>query len=214
MGMIRRSLLILAVLIAGMPLYAGGSQEPAPPAPTPTPDESPTTEAEAGAAAGRIAMDPETTEILFGLGLMPFQERIPSQNITLASLTRGDLSLEQYRGKVVFLNFWATWCPPCRAEMPSMQTLYDTLEPDGLVILAVNVLEDRDTVSAFVEEQGFTYPVMLDTDGRASMRYSVRAYPTTYLLDRAGNVLAVRPGQHEWATPEMIAGFRKLLSQP
>lgn len=92
-----------------------------------------------------------------------------------------------------------------------MQVLYDELSDEGLEILAVNILEPADLVSAFVEENELTYPVLLDRDGRVALRYSVRAYPTSYIIDRAGNVIGVRQGFHDWSTPEMIDGFRKLL---
>ena len=161
-----------------------------------------------------IPMDDRTAAILSRLGMMVFEDRVESENFTLPLLGGGDASLEDYRGSVVFLNFWATWCPPCREEMPSMQLLYDELHDEGLEILAINVLENPQTVQAFIDAEGFTYPVTLDRDGGVMMRYGVRAYPTTYLIDRQGYVIGVRPGYHDWGTDAMIADMRMLLEMP
>ena len=199
----------LAIAVVAAPSFARGSGEEIPPEDS----ESAVPPQETEAAVDPELLDEATASILFDLGVMPFENRIPSEDFTLALLSGGEVSLSDYRGKVVFLNFWATWCPPCREEMPSMQVLYDTLAEDGLEVVAVNVLEAEDIVSTFVEENQFSYPVLLDRDGRVSLRYAIRAYPTTYILDRESNVIAVRPGYHDWSTPEMVAGFRQLLAQ-
>lgn len=215
----RRFFVTLMLIVIALPAFAGGGSETesdlnetAPSAPAQAPaDSGSQAETDPSPDADPTVTDPGTADLLFGLGVMPFQDRIPSENFVLATLDGGDKSLEDYRGKVVFLNFWATWCPPCREEMPSMQVLYDELSDEGLEILAVNILEPVDLVSAFIEENEFSYPVLLDRDGRVSLRYSVRAYPTSYIIDRAGNVIGVRQGSHDWSTLEMIDGFRKLL---
>lgn len=199
---------LMLVAVAGIS-FAGGRREPdpAPPSQT-TPEPQPLQESD-----DPLAIDDETAELLFSMGISPFESRIPSENFFLPVLDGVEQSLDDYQGKVVFLNFWATWCPPCREEMPAMQSLYDELAPEGLEIVAVNVLEPEDTVREFIEETGFTYPVMLDRQGRVSTRYAVRAFPTTYIIDRESNVIAVRAGYHEWATPEMFEGFRVLLEK-
>lgn len=228
MRRIRLFLLLIVVVLLAQPVWSRGSGEadreespsPAVEEPVESPDTDPADAAESDSGNQGDSnpdeptpMDSATAEILFSIGMSPFENRIPSEDFLLSMLGGGENNLDSYRGKVVFLNFWATWCPPCREEMPSMQVLYDELADDGLEILAVNVLEDEATVSAFVEENGFTYPVMLDRQGRVAMRYAVRAYPTTYLLDRDGKVIAVRTGFHEWDSPEMIEAFRSILAQ-
>ncbi len=209
------TLLLCAALTT--PALAGGRSEPGP---TPTRDPgvtsapAPTAEETAARNDGAIPMDDETAAVLSRLGMMPFQEKIPSEDFTLPLLGGDRLSLSDYHGQVVFLNFWATWCPPCREEMPAMQHLYDELRDEGLAMIAVNVFEDEATAQRFIDEMGFTYPVPLDRDGRVMMRYGVRAYPTTYLIDREGYVIGVRPGFHEWGTDEIIADMRVLLETP
>jgi len=212
-----RFLLVLILVAGAIPAFARGANEaiPAPDAAAGDQSPVPPTDAATGTnAAGEPGLlDPQTAEILFSLGVMPFQSRIPSENFVLSTPDGDDVALEDYRGKVVFLNFWATWCPPCREEMPSMQALYEELAEEGLAIVAVNVLEPEELVSDFIDENGFTFPVLLDHDGRVQLRYSVRAYPTTYIIDRGGNVIAVRPGYHDWASPEIVDAFRALLAQ-
>ena len=207
--MIRHTALITLLLIP-LTLSAGGRPETTTPDPTGVvsdraePDDSDEVEL--------VPMDEATAEALFAVGMMPFQERIPSEDFQLRLLDGETASLSDYEGNLVFLNFWATWCPPCREEMPSMQILYDELRAEGLEILAVNVLESPDVAREFIEEMGFDYPVLLDRDGRVMLRYGVRAYPTTYLIDRRGYVIGVRPGFHDWGTDAMIDGMRALLA--
>mgnify|MGYP006288472767 FL=1 len=206
-------------LLAVSPLSAGGRGEssaaPAQEPPAVTAPEEPAPVDDGASAPGdpasTIPMDDATAATVAAMGMMPFEEKIPSEDFTLDLLAGGETALSDHLGKVVFLNFWATWCPPCREEMPSMQTLYDELAEEGLEMLAVNVLEDAETARGFIEEQGFTYPVLLDTNGRVMIRYGVRAYPTTYIIDREGNVLGVRPGFHDWGTEAMVASVRQLL---
>jgi thiol-disulfide isomerase/thioredoxin len=213
--------LIMIVAIAALPSFARGGNEAAPAPDVEGPAESVSAESDsgdepaeaAGAPVDPTAMDPQTAEVLYGLGVLPFQNRIPSENFVLKDLDGADIALKDYRGKVVFLNFWATWCGPCRDEMPSMQVLYETLADQGLEIVAVNVLEPADTAAGFVNEFGFTYPVLLDSDGRISLSYGVRAFPTTYILDRDGNVIGLRQGTLDWGTPDAIAGFQELLAR-
>lgn len=198
----------MAILLAcvAATASAGGRNEPARPQPAPVSEPD-------GPDTG-LQLDPETVALLADMGMMAFEQRIPSEDFSLPLLGGGEMTLAEHAGSVVFLNFWATWCPPCREEMPSMQVLYDELREEGLAMIAVNVLEDEATARAFIEEFGFTYPVPLDRNGRVMLRYGVRAYPTTYIIDRTGHVIGVRPGYHDWATDEVIAAMRSLLSNP
>ncbi len=108
--------------------------------------------------------------------------------------------LSDYRGRVVFLNFWATWCPACRDEMPSMERLHRELKDQGLVMLAVNLQETREVVAAFMKELDLTFPTLLDRDGKVSFgRYQVRFIPTTYLVGTDGRLLGRLVGPKDWA---------------
>ncbi len=208
--------LMLATLIAAGAFAGGGQEEAEAPPESSVPERPPTAEAEEPSAesdAASTAMDPATVEILTDLGLVAFDSPIPFEDFIVPALGGGEIALSDHLGKVVFLNFWATWCPPCREEMPSMQLLYEELADEGLEILAVDVQESEATVQEFVAEFGFTFPILLDSDGRVALRYGIRAFPTTYIIDRKGFVLGGRPGYHDWSAPSMIEGFRKLLEQ-
>ena len=110
--------------------------------------------------------------------------------------------LSDYKGKTVFLNFWATWCPPCKAEMPDIQKIYETYDQEGddaLIVLGVagpNVGQEQDEegIKAFLEENGYTYPVVMDTTGQLFMQYGVYSLPTTFMIDRDGNVFGYISG--------------------
>jgi len=207
----RVSLIFISVLvIAAFPLFAGGGKETEPGVGE-TPESNPVTESTQSAEPALL--DAETKTLLFNLGFTPFRNRVPSENFVLELLSGGERALDDYRDKVVLLNFWATWCPPCREEMPSMQTLYDELADEGLEILAVNVSEEPDVVANFIEENGYSFPVLLDREGRVQLRYSVRAIPTTFVVDRDGSVLGMRPGYHDWSDPAIVEGIRTLLAE-
>ncbi len=127
-------------------------------------------------------------------------------DFTLYNLKGQSHALSDYRGKIIFLNFWATWCGPCRAEMPSMQKLYESWDSDKFVMLAVNVGESQGAVSKFVEKNGYTFPVLLDQDGKVSKKYLIRGIPTTFIIDEKGRVAAKIVGSREW-TLEKIPGL-------
>ncbi len=130
------------------------------------------------------------------------QELIPAPDFTLTDQYGVTHSLADYRGKVIFLNFWATWCPPCRAEMPDIQALYEEYaeqEDPEVVILGVafpdsGKEQDVEGVKAFLDENGYTYPVLMDEGATLQLPYYVTAYPTTFLIDEEGYVLGYIPG--------------------
>ncbi len=118
----------------------------------------------------------------------------------LPSLAGPTVRLSDHQGKVVLLNFWATWCPPCRAEMPSMEKMYEAYRDRGLVILAIS--SDRggkSVVKPYVQERGLTFPVLLDPGGEVFAQYGVRGLPTSYLLDRRGRVFSADVGARDWS---------------
>jgi thiol-disulfide isomerase/thioredoxin len=115
---------------------------------------------------------------------------------TLAGLEEGsEVSLSDYRGKYVLINFWASWCPPCRDEMPDLQAFYTAHKDQNFVLLAVNVAEDAATAQAFLDENGFDFPVALDITSEVYNRYGGNGLPSSYLVDPAGRLIkAWRPG--------------------
>jgi thiol-disulfide isomerase/thioredoxin len=154
-----------------------------------------------------------TAEEFLQMGLQPPKQRLESIDFELQDLSGATRLLSDFKGKVVFLNFWATWCGPCRFEMPSMEKLYRRFKAQGLEILAVNLHEDRSSVKRFVEEYDLSFPVLLDTTGRIGSTYGARSIPTTYIVDRDGFVLAGTIGSREWYTEEYLRFFEKLLAE-
>jgi thiol-disulfide isomerase/thioredoxin len=111
-------------------------------------------------------------------------------DFTLASPDGKKLSLKDYRGKLVFLNFWATWCEFCREEMPSMERLYQEFKGKGFEVVAVNVKDKRSDALAFVKKLKLSYPIMMDPEGEIELLYGAFGMPTTYLIDDKGTLLA------------------------
>ena len=157
--------------------------------------------------------DESIGEGLRRLGIQTLRDDVDAIEFTLESLAGGEISLSQYRGDLVFLNFWATWCGPCIEEMPSMQALYDAFAHRGLEIIAVNLQEDRETVAEFITEHPYTYPIALDYRGSVASRYSVRGIPTSYFISPDGRILAMKLGFRLWDDPEVIEFFDRIVPE-
>ncbi|MFC1991764.1 TlpA family protein disulfide reductase [Chloroflexota bacterium] len=112
-------------------------------------------------------------------------------DFTLTDLDGNQVSLSDFRGKTVFLNFWATWCPPCRAEMPEMESVYQEYKDKEVVIIGVDIQETEETVRQFVQEGGYSWTFLLDTSGTVAADYEVVAIPTSLFLDKEGIIRAV-----------------------
>jgi thiol-disulfide isomerase/thioredoxin len=123
----------------------------------------------------------------------PF-EGAEAPNFTLEDLEGNAVSLEGERGKVVLLNFWATWCEPCKAEMPLFDAVYRDRRDDGLLVLAVNFDEPRDLVASFRDELALSFPILMDPGAKVQQLYRVRGYPTSYWIDREGVIRSIRIG--------------------
>ena len=111
-------------------------------------------------------------------------ERAP--DFQLQNLDGQTISLGDLRGKPVLVNFWTTWCPPCRSEMPFLQQIYEEWSDTGLVLLAVDSGESQARVKEFLETRSLSLPVLLDTDNRVAQKYNIRGIPTTFFIDRDG----------------------------
>ncbi len=148
---------------------------------------------------------------LMELGFQVFKEKVQAPDFTLKGSTGADVSLSSFRGKVVILNFWATWCPPCRAEMPSMERLYAELKDEGIELVAVDLQEPEKTVKEFIEENDYTFPVLLDSSGRVGAIYGARSIPTSFLIDAEGTAVAMVVGSREWDTEEIYAMLRSMV---
>lgn len=135
-------------------------------------------------------------------------------DFTLNDLAGKPVSLAALRGKVVIVNFWATWCPPCRAEMPSMELLHRELADEGLVMLAINVEKDgRQTVPKFLAASPHSFPILFDEKEEIQKRYGVDKFPESYVIRKDGVIDDKVIGAIDWAHPQTIAYFRDLLKE-
>ena len=115
-------------------------------------------------------------------------------DFTLRDLQGVERSIKDYRGKVVMLNFWASWCGPCRREIPDLVRVYEEYRDRDFVIVAVNVRERRELVSEFAEKQGMSFPILLDARASVAMQYRLRGIPTSLFLDRDGTIRYIHVG--------------------
>lgn len=147
------------------------------------------------------------------LGLQMAKEPVEAPAFTLVDLAGKQVALGEYRGRLVFLNFFATWCVPCRQEMPAMERLYRSYREKGLMLLGLNVRETAREVRPFVQELALSFPVLLDADGLVAYTYTVRGLPATYLIGRDGQMLWRALGPREWDGPDARAYFAQALAR-
>ena len=141
----------------------------------------------------------------------PVGEGHPAPDFTLPALDGEETSLAALRGRVVLLNFWATWCKPCEDEMPAMQRLHTALDGAEFALLAVSVDEGDEEVRAFRDRLALGFPILRDPDKRAANAYQTFRFPESWLIDRRGNVVARYIGPREWDEPLYVERIRKLI---
>jgi thiol-disulfide isomerase/thioredoxin len=139
----------------------------------------------------------------------------PAPDFVARDLQGKPIRLSELRGKVVFLNLWATWCAPCREEMPSLEMLQRDMAGMDFVILAVS--EDAtgaEAVKPYVDEFGFTFPILLSPDGAVGRKYGITGYPETFIIDKSGQVVVHHVGPRHWADSGVRAMLRQLIDAP
>jgi peroxiredoxin len=163
----------------------------------------------AGAAPSQAA----TPHYADALGLQITKEQVEAPTFTLRNLAGKKVALGDFRGRLVLLNFFATWCVPCREEMPAMERLYRQYRDQGLVVLALSVRESAGEVGAFVQEFGLTYPVLLDGEASVAYRFGVRPIPATYLIGGDGTLRWRAFGPRPWDGTEARTYFAQALAE-
>ncbi len=161
-------------------------------------------------------MDP-LTEKLYNMGFGIPNSPLNAPDFSVKGIDGSNTSLSSLQGKVVLLNFWATWCPPCKAEMPDMEKLYGKMKNNNFTILAISSNDGRETrkkVEDFIADNGYTFPTAFDDTGTAVPSfYRTGSIPTSYLINTEGKVIARLVGMYQWDTPEMIAVLKELAAQ-
>ena len=136
--------------------------------------------------------------------LAPAQAAESVYELSFANLERSPAPLERYRGRLLLLNFWATWCPPCIEEMPAMNTAWEALEPAGVGMLAINVGETLAAIEAFLEKVPIDFPILLGDGARPLPDWRARALPTTLVVDASGRIVYEAVGPRDWDDAELI----------
>jgi peroxiredoxin len=153
-------------------------------------------------------LPPDTTSVLPRLGQ-------PVANFSLPDLHGRIVSLSSLKGKVVFLNVWATWCQPCIDEMPTIQRLHDQLQPRGLEVLAVSLDPlGAQIVAPFVNKYGLSFPVLLDAKSQLQKLYGTTGVPESFIIDKTGRLVEKVVGPRDWAHPNMLTMFEQLMAAP
>jgi len=156
---------------------------------------------------------PSSKAINFGLvsNLQEMKDRAPAPDFTLPNLEGKKIALKDFRGKLLMLNFWASWCLPCREEMPAMERLYQRYKDKGFVILGVNIKDEKKSALSFVKELKITFPIAFDPKGEVGLLYGAWGLPTTYLIDAKGIALARACGPADWYSPSARELIEALL---
>ncbi|MDR1323030.1 MAG: TlpA family protein disulfide reductase [Candidatus Margulisbacteria bacterium] len=165
-------------------------------------------------ASPNVSVTPEVRQAFVSANVPVLRKTRPAADFTVPLASGGTRNIQELSGKVVFLNFWASWCGPCEDEMPSMERLYRKFKAQGLEMLAVNYQDKPEVVRDFMAEHKLSFPAGLDASGKITTRlYGVNAFPTTYIIDRQGQIIVRVIGSMEWDTPEIMAALEVLLKQ-
>ena len=148
------------------------------------------------------------------MDIQPWQQSLTAPNFTVKNLQGEEVSLEDYKGKVVLLNFWATWCFPCIKEMPDLETLWQRYRDQGFVVLGISNddAKKQKRVKNFVKKAELSFPIALDPDSTVSDVYEVAGIPASYIINREGEAVARVLGIREWASDEAFALVEHLLN--
>lgn len=145
-----------------------------------------------------------------GQSLTPIPGQQPAPDFELVDTEGRIHRLSDYRGRTVIINFWTTWCPPCREEIPSMNRAWEALRKDGVAMLAINMGEDEDTIFVFTADYPADFPLLMDLDGQVIADWPVKGLPTTYIVAPDGNLAYRAIGGREWDQPELLELIRNI----
>ena len=151
-----------------------------------------------------------TSAALAGQSLTTLTDPKPAPNFTLLDMNGVSHQLSDYKGKTVIINFWATWCPPCREEMPSMERAWNKIKDQNIVMFAVNVGEDEDTIFTFLGDYPVSFTILLDTSGTMIDQWPVQGLPTTFVISPDGKLVYRAIGGREWDDEELLDLIRSL----
>ncbi|MDO8480082.1 MAG: TlpA disulfide reductase family protein [Candidatus Rokubacteria bacterium] len=168
----------------------------------------------AGLAGAASADQPALAPLLKTLDLRGYTSRTAPPQFSGSTLDARQLSMTEYRGTVIVLTFWASWCLECRVDMPALERLQREFSPRGFAIIAVNARENKETVRRYAKELGLTFPLVFDPDGKINALYGVIGLPTTFVVGRDGRAIAFAIGPRRWESAPARALIEALLAEP
>lgn len=157
--------------------------------------------------------DPKAERLFRGMGIIEVPHITPPVDFSLIDINGQQFRLSDFKGKIVFLNFWTTWCPECLIEMPSMEKLHRRLNDKKFAMIAVNLQEPASRIKNFLKKYPLTFTILLDTKGEIGPQFGIRAIPTTYILDKDGGIIGKAFGSRHWDSKESIALFEHLTNR-
>ncbi len=137
----------------------------------------------------------------------------PPADENLKDMEGKSVNLSDYKGKIVFLNFWTTWCPDCKYEMPDIEKLHQTIKDPDFIILAIDLRESSKKVKKYIRKYDLSFKILLDRKGNAGRAFGIRSIPTTFILNRQGGLIGKAMGAREWGAKKSIDLFHYLLTQ-
>ena len=161
-----------------------------------------------------LAGEGEGSSLSSKIDIKPIKGNRTLPSISLEDLKGKKVDLKGFKGKVIFLNFWATWCGPCKEEMPSMETLYQQFKDRNFVFLAISVdYEGSKPVREFIEKNRYTFPVLVDQKSETLDIFEVTEIPTTFVIDKQGKMIGKTIGPRNWNSSEIVSYLTQLISQ-
>jgi thiol-disulfide isomerase/thioredoxin len=159
------------------------------------------------------ADSPKLERLFEDMGVLELPQTTDPVEIRLQDINGNLVSLSDFRGRIVFLNFWTTWCPTCRIEMPSMEKLHQKFKNQDFAMVTVNIQESVSQVEKFYKNFKLTFTTLLDTTGEVAMGFSIRSIPTTFILDNSGRIIGTVMGSREWDDRKAGALFEHLINK-
>jgi peroxiredoxin len=167
---------------------------------------------EAGQKIAINALDPTAERLFREMSIMSIPHIAPPRDFNLLDLNGKAVSLSDFKGKIVFLNFWTTWCPECRYEMPSMQNLHTYFKDKDFAMVAINMNEPAAVVKRYFRDHKLTFTALLDSINELGAPFGIRGIPTTYIIDREGGIIGKAFGSRRWDSKKSIALFEHLIN--
>jgi peroxiredoxin len=156
--------------------------------------------------------DPTAEKLFREMGIISIPHIAPPVDFKLSNLDGNTVRLSDFKDRIVFLNFWTTWCPECRYEMPSMQKLYMHFKDKGFAMVAINMNEPAFVVNRYIKDHQLTFTVLLDSINELGAPFGIRGIPTTYIIDRDGGIIGKTVGSRRWDSKKSMALFEYLIN--